>query len=176
MARTALARRCSLRLRMWRSTLACFACARCHDRCGRFFFCQRGKGAALARRLFLLSERARYGVSAAASNAKPAPCVPHGAGAQALAVSRKEAQHSTLLRARLAALVLVGVFSTKERCPDEMLLSFGAKLWCDVPAVASNLKPAPRGSRGEDAAGLAVAGEEAQHSSLIRARAVPRWL
>ena len=85
------------------------------------------KNAALARRLLLLSERARYGVSAAASNAKPAPCVPHGAGAQALAVSWKEAQHSTLLRARLAALVLVGVFSTKERSPDEMLLSFGAR-------------------------------------------------
>ena len=85
------------------------------------------KNAALARRLLLLSERARYGVSAAASSAKPAPCVPHGAGAQALAVSWKEAQHSTLLRARLAALVLVGVFSTKERSPDEMLLSFGAR-------------------------------------------------
>ena len=85
------------------------------------------KNAALARRPLLLSERARYGVSAAASSAKPAPCLPHGAGAQALAVSGKEAQHSTLLRARLAALVLVGAFSTKERCPDEMLLSFGAR-------------------------------------------------
>ena len=90
-------------------------------------FLSKGKGAAPARRLVLLSERARYSVPAAASSAKPAPCLPHGAGAQVLAVSGKEAQHSTLLRTRLAALVLVGAFSTKERCPDEMLLSFGAR-------------------------------------------------
>ena len=56
------------------------------------------------------------------------------------------------------------------------LSPFDARPWCDVPAVASNSKPAPRGSRGAGAAALAVSGEEAQHSSLLRVRAVPRWL
>ena len=66
-------------------------------------------------------------VPAAASSFMPAPRGSRDAGASALAVSKKEAQHSTLLRARLAALILVGAFYTKERCPDEMLLSFGAR-------------------------------------------------
>ena len=57
-----------------------------------------------------------------------------------------------------------------------MLLPFGARPWCDVPAAASNFKPAPRGSRGEGAAALAVSGEETQHSSLLRMRVVSRWL
>ena len=79
-------------------------------------------------------------------------------------------------RARGAAIDVVGLYPIKGRCDSEMLLSTGQKPWCDVPAVASNSKPMPRGSRGEGAAALAVSGEEAQHSSLLRVRVVPRWL
>ena len=61
-------------------------------------------------------------------------------------------------------------------CAGERPLSFGARPWCDVPAAASNFKPAPRGSRGAGASVLAVSGEETQHSSLLCVRAVPRWL
>ena len=78
-------------------------------------------------------------------------------------------------RARRAALVVVGL-PYKGRCDGERPLSFGARPWCDVPAAASNFKPAPRGLRGAGAAALAVSGEETQHSSLLRVRVVPRWL
>ena len=62
-----------------------------------------------------------------------------------------------------------------ERCrTGETALSFGARPWCDVPAATSNFKPAPRVSRGTGASALAVSGMEAQHSSLLRVRAVPR--
>ena len=49
-------------------------------------------------------------------------------------------------------------------------------MWCDVPAAASNAKPAPRVSRGAGALSLAVYREEAQHSSLLlrACRAVSR--
>jgi hypothetical protein len=66
-------------------------------------------------------------VPAAASSFMPAPRGSRDAGASALAVSLKEAQHSTLLRTRRAALVLVGAHFTEGRYPGEILLSFGAR-------------------------------------------------
>ena len=54
----------------------------------------------------------------------------------ALAVSREEAQHASLLRARRAALVVVGPCTRQGHCPDKRPLSFGARPWCDVPAAA----------------------------------------
>ena len=73
--------------------------------------------------------------------------VSHGSVAPALAVSGDEAQHSSALelaaRARRAALVVVGSYSIKGRCAGERSLFFGARSWCDVPALASNAKPAP---------------------------------
>ena len=50
-------------------------------------------------------------------------------------------------------------------------LSFAARLWCDVPAAASNAKAAAAwqaSSTGSE--------KETQHASLLRARAAPRWL
>ena len=88
----------------------------------------------------------------------------------------EEAQHSSLLRVRAVPRWLWSAHAYEGHCTGERPLSFGARPWCDVPAAASNAKPAPRGSRGAGAPALAVSGEEAQHSSLLRARAVPRWL
>ena len=183
-------------------------------------------------------------VPAAASNFKPAPRGSRGAGAAALAVSREETQHSSLLRvrvvprwlwpspcqrtlrrqdtpplrraavvrrascglqfqasaawlarrrrvgarclwggdaalelalrARAAALAVIGSCLVERFRTGEMVLSRGARPWCDVPAATSNFKPAPRVSRGTGAAALAISGMEAQHSSLLRVRAVPR--
>ena len=44
-------------------------------------------------------------------------------------------------RARCAALVVVGPRSTDGRCANQRHFTFGARPWCDVPAVASNTKP-----------------------------------
>jgi hypothetical protein len=71
---------------------------------------------------------------------------------------------------------MTGPRATKGRFDGKILLPFGARPWCDVLAAASNFKPAPRGSRGAGASVLAVSGEETQHSRLLCARAVPRWL
>ena len=95
-----------------------------------------------------------------------------------LAVSGKEAHHSSLLRVRAVPRWLWSAFTLpkdKGRCDGEMLLPFGATPWCDVPAVFSNFKPAPRVSRGAGTSALAVSGEGAQHSTLMRVRAVLRW-
>ena len=94
-----------------------------------------------------------------------------------LAVAGEEAQQSSLLlRARRATLVVIGPCTMEGCCADERALSFGARPWYDVPAVASNAKPAAACEASTRAPALAVAGEEAQQSSLLRARAVPRWL
>ena len=78
------------------------------------------------------------------------------------------------LCARGAALAVIGSCLI-ERCrTGETALSFGARPWCDVPAATSNFKPAPRVSRSTGASALAVSGMEAQHSSLLRVRAVLR--
>jgi len=80
-------------------------------------------------------------VPAAAFSFMPAPRGSRDAGASALAVSGKEAQHSTLLRTRRAALVLTCLLPANERCASERPLSFGAQPWCDVSAAASSAKP-----------------------------------
>jgi hypothetical protein len=73
-------------------------------------------------------------------------------------------------------MVVDGPHPAKGRCAGETSLLFGARPWCDVPAAASNFKPAPRVSCGAGASALAVSREEARHSSLLRVRVVPRWL
>ena len=69
-------------------------------------FLSKGKGAALARRLFLLSERARYGVSAAASSAKPESCHAARARKRSLSLGRTGAALELASRARRAAIVV----------------------------------------------------------------------
>jgi hypothetical protein len=76
-------------------------------------------------------------------------------------------------RARGAALAVIGSCLVERFCTGERARSFGARPWCDVPAVASNSKPAPRGSRGAGASVLAVFREETQYSSFLHVRAIP---
>ena len=56
------------------------------------------------------------------------------------------------------------------------LLSFSARSRCDVPAAASNAKPAATFEASARVVLAAVSGEEGQHSSFLLARAAPRWL
>ena len=173
----------------------------------------------------------------------------HGtcARATALAVSREEAQHASLPRARRAALVVFGPRTTDWHCSGERPLGFvarpwsdmlaaasnqqpafawqtrarhcatclsgggaarklaaarapccagcnqsvhygnalhqreaslslGAVSWCDLPAAASNAQSAVSRDAHGCATKLAISQEEAQHASLMRARAVSLWL
>jgi len=114
-----------------------------------------------------------YDVSAAASSAKPVSCHAAQARKRSLSLGRTGAALELVSRAYRAAIVVEGsspvVCATLARG-----LSVDAAAWCDVPAAASNFKPAPRVSRGTGASALAVSGMKAQHSSLLRVRAVPR--
>ena len=78
-------------------------------------------------------------------------------------------------RARCAALVVVGPCPMDGRCAVKKLLSFGAQPLCDVPAAASNAKLAATYEIKPREPALAVSGQEAEHASLLRAKAVPRW-
>ena len=69
-------------------------------------------------------------------------------------------------------MVMVGARLAKGRRDGKILLPIGARPWCDVPATASNSKPAPRVSRGAGVWTLAVSGDEARYSSLLCVRAV----
>ena len=80
------------------------------------------------------------------------------------------------MRDNRAALVVIGPYVEAEHRACKRPLSFGARPWCDVLAAASSTKPAPRVSRSAGAPALAVSMEEAQHSTFLSARAVPRWL
>ena len=93
-----------------------------------------------------------------------------GAGAPALAITRKEEQHSSMLRARTvprwswsACVLRKPPAPTGGRSPS-------SRARCDVQAAVFNAKLAQRASRSAGALALAVTGEEAQHSGLLRAR------
>ena len=73
--------------------------------------------------------------------------------------------------ARRAALAVVGHRRTKGHRFGETPLYFGTRPWCDVPAAASNAN-----QRRVSLALQAVGEGEAQHSSLLLARALPCWL
>ena len=75
---------------------------------------------------------------------------------------------------RGAGLIVVGPYPIQGHRTGERPLSFGARPCCDVPAAASNAKPAFAWSARECASALAVYQEEAPHACLRRARAVPR--
>ena len=68
-------------------------------------------------------------------------------------------------RARRAALAVVGPCTIKGHCTGGGPFPVGARPWCDVQAATSKNQLA-----------FAVFREEAQHASLLRARAVPRLL
>ena len=121
-------------------------------------------------RLLSLTRSRGASFSAAVSNAKPAAACAASAHAPALAVSGKEAQYSSLPRAHLAALVAVCVGAIKEHCTGGRRLSFDTRPWCGVSGAASNAKPAAACAASAQALLLAFSREEAQHSSLLRAR------
>ena len=72
--------------------------------------------------------------------------------------------------AHRAALVVVGLSRMQEHCLGGRPLSFGARPWCDVPAAASNAKPAPRVSRGAGELALSVPGGVGTLRLAARAR------
>ena len=82
-------------------------------------------------------------VQATASNAKPAQLVTRRTRTRAHCVWAEGAALGFAVRARHAALVVVGPCDTAGRCASERPLSFGARQWCEVPAAASSAKPAP---------------------------------
>ena len=86
-----------------------------------------------------------------------------------MAVSREVAKNATILRARRAALVVIGLRTMIRHTTGERHLTFGARPWCDVRAVTSKCR---RHSRGTRASATAVADfqEVAKHASLPRAR------
>ena len=59
------------------------------------------------------------------------------------------------LRARRAAVVVVGPHAKSSHCAGEWAFSFGTSPWCDVPSAASNSKPPPLVSHGARAPALA---------------------
>ena len=73
-------------------------------------------------------------------------------------------------RARRAALVVVGPCTRKGHCAGERPLFFGARPWCDVPAAASNAKPAPRVTRRARACARCLLGGGAALELATRAR------
>ena len=58
-----------------------------------------------------------------------------------MAVSREVAKHASLSHARRVALVVIGLCNMKWHCTGERPLSFGARPWCDVRAVAYDTQP-----------------------------------
>ena len=111
---------------------------------------------------------------AAASSAKPASCHAAQARQRSLSLGRRGVALELASRVRRAAIVVEGSSLVEVRRTGERTLSTVAAAWCDVPAAASNFKPAPRVSRGTGTSALAVSGMEAQHSIFLRVRAVPR--
>ena len=111
--------------------------------------------------------------SAAASNAKLAAACAASTQARALAVSGEEAQYSSLMCARRAALVAVCLDPIERCCAGGRFLYIDARPWCGVSSAASNAKPAAVYHASARAQALAISGEAAQHTAF-RARAAPR--
>ena len=80
-----------------------------------------------------------------------------------------------LLRARRAALVAVGPRLWKCTAPAGGLSSF-ARARGTTCKLRSPMSSKRRVSRGAGTPALAVSGDEVKHSSLLRTRAVLRWL
>ena len=80
-----------------------------------------------------------------ACNAKPAPHVTQRGRAGARCLGTEEAHHASfLLHARYATLVVASLYPYERALRQRESLSFGARPWYNVPAAASNAKPAPR--------------------------------
>ena len=110
-------------------------------------------------------------VPAATSNAQPAPRVTRLSRAGARCLWEGDAALMLAACARCVASVVIGSRHSKRGCAGKKPLSFGARLWCDVPVTPPNAK-----TRSAVAPPLADSGEEAQQANLLYARASPRWL
>ena len=75
-----------------------------------------------------------------------------------------------------AALVVAGPSPIRGHHTSERPLSIGTWPWCDVPDVTSVVKPMPACKASAGGPALAVSGEVAQHTSLLRALATLRRL
>ena len=115
-------------------------------------------------------------VPAAASSATPAPRVIQLRCTCALCVWGGGAARELATRARRGALVVLEGRFVQGRRAGERHLSIGVWPCCDIQATAFNTKSAPRVLRGTGAPALVVSREEAQHTSLLRVRAVPRCI
>ena len=168
----AQARRRSLSLGRRRSTRACCARAPCRAGCGRS--CTM-KGA-LHRREASLLRRAAVVRRASCGLQRQASAACHAAQARRrFAVSGEEAQHSSLLRARAVPRWLWSDCAVRRalRRREASLLRRAAvvrRASCGLQRQAGC-----RVARATRACARCL-WEEAQHSSLLRARAVPRWL
>jgi hypothetical protein len=171
--RAAHARRRSLSLGRRRSTRACCVRAQYRADCGRPMPSRgtlRWQEAILHQRLPVM-RRASCGLQRQASSA----C--HAAHARAVArcLWRGGAALKTAVRARRATLVAIAAdATTKEQRRREASLPPRAPV-VQRASTASNAKPAPLVTRRTRAISRYIFGE-AQHSSLLRSRAVPRWL
>ena len=134
----AQARRCSLSLGRRRSTRARRARAVL-----RWLWSVNalGKGAALARSLSPCAHDrgATYQLRPPKQSQRH---MPRGAGAPLLAVSMEEAQHASFLRARAVPRWSWSVRALRKNIAPVRGLSFCARLWRDLSAMASNAKPA----------------------------------
>ena len=72
-------------------------------------------------------------------------------------------------RARRVTVILVRPFTAKEHCAGKGPLSFRARPWCDMPATASNAKPAPHVTRRRRAGARCLRVERAAHELAARA-------
>jgi len=119
------------------------------------------------RRVFI-GARPWCDVPAVASNTKPDASCRRRVGARCLGGGGVLLELAE--RARRATLLMVGVGPVIWRCADERRVFFGAWPWCDVPAMAPKSSRRPTCEARACSPALAVSGEEANHSSFLRAR------
>ena len=106
---------------------------------------------------------------AASSSAKLAAACQASASVRmrSRSLRRRRSTRACCCCARRAPLVVVVPCSIEWRRASERPLYFDARPWCDVPASASNAKPAAACQASAGAPALAVSGEEeAKHSRL----------
>ena len=83
-------------------------------------------------------------VSAAVFSTKPAPRVTQRRRTCTSCLWGGGAAREVVTQARRGALVVLGTHFVKGRRAGERNLSFGMRMWCNVPAAVFNTKPAPR--------------------------------
>ena len=73
-----------------------------------------------------------------------------------------------------ATQTVVSSYSIERSCASKRSLPLGARPWCNVPAAASDANLSLRVTRRRRT-GAHCPWEEAQHSTLLSARTLPRW-